>query len=321
MLEENLEENPLSFSIVIPSYNCASWLERAVASAYALTSAEIEVIIVDDGSTDDTPEVCAALKRRHAGLKIVRQPNGGLSAARNAGIRVARGAFIVLLDADDELLPFDATALAGSQADVVRIAVEEVPVEGESRYWREPDSGTQSGTAYLQRHLTNGTLYIPSWAYIYRRSFLEKNELSFTPALIHEDMLFTIQALLKADSVTVIDQLVYRYFRRAGSITLQKNLAASRRRLNSLQRILKEILEMANRQAKVDLWRWAERVTDYAWSFALETHSRRLACRAFQLEMMLITGYTGWGLHRSRRDVLWRVRRGLKRVLQPRWTD
>jgi hypothetical protein len=88
-------------SVVIPAYNAAATLERAVLSALAQDRPALEIVIVDDGSTDETPRVIAALGGR---ARALRQPNQGVSAARNAGIRAAAGDLIAFLDADDEWL-------------------------------------------------------------------------------------------------------------------------------------------------------------------------------------------------------------------------
>ncbi|MCZ7608087.1 MAG: glycosyltransferase [Planctomycetota bacterium] len=89
-------------SVVIPSYNRADNLERAVKSALAQTMTDLEVLVVDDGSTDDTPTRFASPPAR---VRYIRKPNGGASSARNAGLRRARGEWIALLDSDDEWMP------------------------------------------------------------------------------------------------------------------------------------------------------------------------------------------------------------------------
>ena len=94
------------FSIVIPCHNDSAWLPRSVGSAFAQTRPADEVIIIDDGSTDDTPEVCAQLAAIHGpALRTVRQDNGGVSRARNRGLEELSGTHVVFLDADDELDP------------------------------------------------------------------------------------------------------------------------------------------------------------------------------------------------------------------------
>lgn len=86
-------------SVVIPAYNIAPYLDEAVRSVLAQTLADLEVVVVDDGSTDHTPAVLAAI--RDPRLRVVRKLNGGLSSARNAGLRAARGRYFGLLDGDD----------------------------------------------------------------------------------------------------------------------------------------------------------------------------------------------------------------------------
>ena len=93
-----------SISVVIPTYNCARWLGEAVESALAQSLPPKRIIIVDDGSTDDTAERVAAY-RDHPIVQYVRQPNQGVSAARNTGLSRAAGDFIAFLDADDVWQP------------------------------------------------------------------------------------------------------------------------------------------------------------------------------------------------------------------------
>jgi len=94
-------------SVIIPCYNYANYLPDAVGSVLAQSYRDIEVIIVDDGSTDDTREVAGRLIREHGEgrVRLIRQENQGLSAARNSGIRASKGEFSLPLDADDMLKP------------------------------------------------------------------------------------------------------------------------------------------------------------------------------------------------------------------------
>jgi glycosyltransferase involved in cell wall biosynthesis len=97
-------DSPL-VSVIIPAYNSAAFLSDAVDSAVRQTYRSVELIIVNDGSTDDTSSLAERLAAHDARITVVHQPNAGLSAARNTGLKVARGEFVSFLDADDALLP------------------------------------------------------------------------------------------------------------------------------------------------------------------------------------------------------------------------
>lgn len=303
-------------SFIIPSYNCCAWLARAVKSAFSLGGASTEVIVVDDGSTDNTPELCAELQAIFPTLRVIRRANGGLSAARNTGIDAAKGEFLFLLDADDEAIAFDLDELLRFDGDMLRIGVEEVLIDGRRRL-RLQENPASSGTAYLHSGLQPGNydFYIPSWAYIYRRSFVALNRLRFPEGLIHEDMLFTIQALLVARKVAATKTLAYRYIRRSGSITQQATYASRRRRVQSVMRIVDELIPLTNRHPEVDLWLWTSEVIDYGWNSGQVGDSRRLAWAPLLAECRLFLQYKWWGRYRQRRDVRWRLRVAFTRYL------
>ena len=92
-------------SVVIPCYNVEPYLERCVSSVIGQTYPELEIILVDDGSTDATGELCDKLSKTDARIKVIHKENGGLSDARNAGIDVAEGEFYSFVDGDDYLEP------------------------------------------------------------------------------------------------------------------------------------------------------------------------------------------------------------------------
>ena len=103
MTEDMTEESQGLVSVIIPAYNAADVLERCVRSVLAQTYARFEVLLVDDGSRDGTPELADALAREDGRVRVVHKENGGVSSARNAGLDEARGEWLTFVDADDYL--------------------------------------------------------------------------------------------------------------------------------------------------------------------------------------------------------------------------
>lgn len=136
-------------SVVIPAYNIAPFIRNAVRSALGQTLRELEVIVVDDGSTDATAAEVASIADPR--LRLIRKPNGGLASARNAGIRAARGRYVGLLDGDDIWMP----EKAARQTAVLERDASVTLTYSHSAYLRE--DGTPDGTYLLSRNPS------PSW--------------------------------------------------------------------------------------------------------------------------------------------------------------
>ena len=135
-------------SVIVPAYNYAHLLPRALDSVLAQWAGDIELLVVNDGSQDNTAEVLAEYQARHPQLQVVHQANAGAAAARNHGIRLARGRYALLLDADDELVPDAFASLrtvlqANPQAGLVLGAQLSVTPDGRERLrLPTPASGT-----------------------------------------------------------------------------------------------------------------------------------------------------------------------------------
>jgi glycosyltransferase involved in cell wall biosynthesis len=304
-----------TFSIVIPAFNCAEWLVRSVTSAFGFTNAATEVIVVDDGSTDTTPIVLEGLRHSHPSLKVLSGSNRGLSAARNTGIGAARGTYIVLLDADDELVGMPALADWLEGADMLRIGVEEVEVDGKQILHTEA-VGLRQGIDYLAEAMRRKHLYPTSWSYVYKRSFLHDAALAFMPGLLHEDMLFTVEALLAAPRFKALPAIGYRYIRRAGSLTVPTDPDRLMLRLNSLGAIERRMTAYANHHAEVDLGWWSLNILNYAHSLADESCSRGARWLVFWMHCGFFMRYRRWGRYRRLRDERYRLSRSLKAVVR-----
>ena len=156
----------MTYDVVIPCYNRAKTVEHAVVSVLAQPLAPSRIVLVDDGSRDDTARVLLALEREHASVQAVLLPrNAGASAARNAGLALAREEWVAFLDSDDVWLPNAAEALlrAGDESDVV--------VGRFRRAWPcgdlgDPECGWESGEALAALAL-NGAIG-PSWSIVRR---------------------------------------------------------------------------------------------------------------------------------------------------------
>ena len=95
----------MRFSVIIPAYNAQDVLEPCVASVLSQEGVEVEIVVVDDGSRDDTLAVAERLAAQDCRVRVVSKPNGGVSSSRNAGLDVATGEAVLFVDADDALVP------------------------------------------------------------------------------------------------------------------------------------------------------------------------------------------------------------------------
>ena len=163
-------------SLIIPTFNHARVLGAAIDSALAQTLGAVDVIVVDDGSTDDTPAVLA----RYAGrVRVLRQPNRGLSSARNAGLAAARGTFVAFLDADDVMAPTKlaaqlevldrSPAIGWTYCDVL---METVATGATTRASERFGYGARALDGWLFPELIHGN-FIPAIAPLVRRTALE----------------------------------------------------------------------------------------------------------------------------------------------------
>ena len=207
-------------SLVVPVYNVAAWLTPFLESlaAQTLPAAEFEIVAVDDGSTDESPEILKTFSARLRNLRVVRRENGGLSAARNTGLENAAGEWIAFADSDDLLLPGTYARWLGiAEAGGLDMLVGNGFYHHEGR---QPDrpifdgvaaTGVIAGADWLRARLAARFLPHMVWLHLYRREFLEKNRFRFVPRLIHEDVIWTTRALLRAARVRFDPEPGYLY--------------------------------------------------------------------------------------------------------------
>lgn len=238
-----------ALSYIVAAYNTAPWLEDCLSSI-AASASDMECVIVDDGSSDDTPRIIREHTDSDSRFRSVRQRNAGLSAARNRGLDEARGEYILFVDSDDAV---DAENVDGmldvalkTDADIVTGNLICVDPSGGMWYWGRPVTpGTYStGAAFLKEMFEHATYAPMAPCYMVRRRLLLGLGLRFAEGIIHEDELWTPYLLTRAGT-TVASGLNHYAYRtgRDGSITSRHDPG---HRYRSLMRVMKGLTECAS---------------------------------------------------------------------------
>jgi glycosyltransferase involved in cell wall biosynthesis len=218
------------FSIIIPVYNVAEFLQECLNSVITQTFQDWEAVCVNDGSTDDSCVILKEFAAKDPRFTIISKNNGGLSSARNTGLDAAKGDYILFLDSDDWLEDNALELLAEKLCD------EDMLCFSGRRYFEEegrfnfPDRLNERRYLSGMDYYSDNALERRDFAFVcvvlrlYKRSFLLENGLRFKEGIYHEDNLFTPQACFYAKGVNVIDTCLYNYRVRANSIMTTFNL-------------------------------------------------------------------------------------------------
>lgn len=221
-------------SIIVPVYNAEDFLEEAILSVFSQSYKDWELILVDDGSTDTSSIICDKAAMQSNKVRVVHKTNGGLSSARNAGIRIASGCYFTFLDADD-ILPRNSLLLMeqaahDSEADVVcgRMSKfssteqlkKEVDIEEEKVYTHVTE--VYSSEEAVEEILYQGKLDNSAWAKLYSRKLWENN--SFRENTWYEDLDVFYHIFEEANKIVSIDGLVYFYRQHSASYLHNFNL-------------------------------------------------------------------------------------------------
>ncbi len=209
-------------SVVVPVYDVEGYLAECLDSVLAQPYDDVEVVLVDDGSTDSSGEVARRYADEHEHFRLVTQPNGGLGAARNTGVSQAQGEYLTFLDSDDRLPP-DAwsammAALEESGSDLacgvlVRDTGEDAPGQGprvprvKARRMRENHRVRRLGITLDDQPLILADVFAVNK--VYRRSFWERVGLAFPTRIRYEDQPTLTRAFLAADRFDVVTETVY----------------------------------------------------------------------------------------------------------------
>lgn len=212
-------------SIIVPIYNVRQYLERCVLSLVNQTYPNLEIILVDDGSTDGSGLLCDAWQEKDARIQAFHKPNGGLSDARNYGMEKATGAYVCFIDSDDWIAPNFVKVMLGAVLDTDCDIAEcdYLCTDGEETQKDNDNCDCEikvfAGNACFLRFLTND-FFVSVWNKLYRAEVLENQP--FRKGVYHEDEFWTYQIFSKARRVCRLNYTGYYYYQRQGSIVHTK---------------------------------------------------------------------------------------------------
>lgn len=210
-------------SVIVPVYNVEKFLAQCLESLVQQTYKNLEIIIVDDGSPDNSFRVYNKYAKSDSRIKIVKQKNSGVSVARNTGLSVATGKYVHFIDSDD-YIDIDyyekmMSVASGVFPDIIASSVisQNAPMYN-IRYKNKLVLKTVTEKFLITNALKNCTV----WRYVFKREFLIKNKLNFIPGRIFEDMLFMPSAILLANSIVTVPDAYYHYVFNENSLLNKK---------------------------------------------------------------------------------------------------
>lgn len=273
-MQETEQKKDIQVSVIIPVYNSEKYLRQCLDSVAAQTLENMEVICVDDGSTDGSVTILKEFAQRDSRFHLLRQRNSGAGAARNQGLREAVGEFLMFLDADDffepDMLEKAVNCAETYRADIVVFDSDQYHMDREGFVhvpWTMRREDLPPYQPFSYRQLTgNVFLSFVGWAWdkLYRRSFVMEHGLRFQEQRTTNDMLFVFSGLILAERMATVDQILVHQRRGSGdslSVTREKSwhcfydaLTALRQRLIDEDRYWELEQDYINYALHFSLW-------------------------------------------------------------------
>lgn len=230
-------------SIIIPVYNVEKFLADCIDSVLLQSEENFEIILIDDGSTDSSPQMCDCYEKQFNIIKVIHKANGGLSSARNIGLEHAKGKYILFLDSDDKL---EIGSLQKMLNEIMKYDLDVYGFSGKIVYQENEECLYQNieddlcdvpttGLKLLRRATPLSTVPF----YLIRKEFLVDNNLKFWNGIYYEDLDFTLHLFLLNPKIILTKKVYYIYNRRDGSITSSVNS----KKINDMCRINERIYQ------------------------------------------------------------------------------
>ena len=213
-------------SVIIPIYNVEKYLKRCIESVIKQTYSDLEIILVDDGSQDGCAKICDEYKKKDERIIVIHKKNGGLSDARNVGLKVATGEIISYIDSDDyldlDMYEKMIKAMEEKNADIVVCGTNIDYEDGHTKVKCEKEEKSFNREEALIELNSFKSFDMAVWNKLYKREVVDKIE--FPVGKKSEDYFVMYQYFARAKKVVIINQAKYHYFQRSNSISRGKNV-------------------------------------------------------------------------------------------------
>lgn len=256
-------KNKIDVSVIIPAYNAAETIGCLVNKILSETRIAIELIVVDDGSTDGTANVICQIKDER--LVLIEQANQGVYAARNTALTLHRGEWVIFLDADDDIadgfIEKRWQAATASQADVVIFNGWHSGADNHRRavHTKQPCEATLSGHEWIRHCVIHREWPHYLWLQMVRSSYIKQHSLHFQPGRSHKDILWTVHLAASNGRFCTLDIKDYIYINNKASITHRPDYYDVR--AMSYVEVIADIIQLAddkqNKKIKFFLYRHA----------------------------------------------------------------
>ena len=232
------------FSIIIPVYNVEKYIKKCLDSVFSQTEKDYEVIVVNDGTQDNSIELI-----KDYNIKIINQKNQGLSAARNIGAKHATGEYLLFLDSDDYLEKNTLKEIKKSlknNPDLVRFQIREVFENGKKIDYKEESFLNKDGVEAFKL-ITKYHFVENAWCYAIKKEYYKKEKYKFLKGTYHEDFGLTPLIILKAKIVNSISYVGYNYLQRSGSIMNNLNYSKTKKKVDDMFKHYNYLLDEAKK--------------------------------------------------------------------------
>lgn len=200
-------------SIIVPIYNSEKTLIRCIESILVQSYKNFEVLLIDDGSTDNSFKICTSYTQKDKRLKAYHIKNGGVSSARNYGLKIAQGEYITFIDSDDYILDHYLEHLLSKNSDLVICGFKDMPMPNGNEIYLEENTYNDKTIGSLLTKELNSMLFKSVWSKLFKSEIIHSQRLAFnTKLFLGEDSIFVLQYLYYCTSISTIPNVDYMYY-------------------------------------------------------------------------------------------------------------